>query len=107
LTPGQIAEKTDNMFNTETRELQIIHKADDITINAKFIITINELPELIQISNDLENDTIILRSVPDSFERTVTFIEGKPGVGKSHLVNEILEKYPDAIVYRFSFDPRF
>ncbi|MDR1630478.1 MAG: hypothetical protein LBS36_09760, partial [Oscillospiraceae bacterium] len=26
---------------------------------------------------------------------------GKPGVGKSHLVNEILEKYPDAIVYRF------
>lgn len=31
----------------------------------------------------------------------ITFIEGKPGVGKSHFVNEICDKYPDAIVYRF------
>jgi len=101
LTPEQIANKMDNMFNTDARELQIIHKADDITENAKFVITINELPELIQISNDLENETILLRNVPDSFEHTITFIEGKPGVGKSHFVNEIYEKNPDAIVYRF------
>ncbi|WP_195377405.1 AAA family ATPase [Anaerotruncus rubiinfantis] len=101
LTPEQIAEKIDNMFSTEARELQIIHKADDITENAKFMITINELPELIQISNDLENETILLRNVPDSFERAIIFIEGKPGVGKSHFVNEILKKNPDAIVYRF------
>lgn len=101
LTPEQIAEKMDNIFSTEARELQIIHKADDITENAKFTITINELPELIQISNDLEDETILLRNVPDNFEHAITFIEGKPGVGKSHFVNEILEKNPDAIVYRF------
>lgn len=101
LTPEQIAEKIDNMFNTEARELQIIHKADDITENAKFVISINELPELIKMSIDLEDETILLRNVPDSFERTITFIEGKPGVGKSHFVNEICEKNPDAIVYRF------
>ena len=101
LTPEQIADKLDNMFNTEARELQIIHKADDITENAKFVITINELPDLIQMSTDLENNTILLRKVPDNFDRAITFIEGKPGVGKSHFVNEILEKYPDAIVYRF------
>ncbi|MEM1485563.1 ATP-binding protein [Oscillospiraceae bacterium PP1C4] len=101
LTPEQIAEKMDNMFNTEARELQIIHKADNITENSKFVININELPELIQISTDLENETILLRNVPDNFERTITFIEGKPGVGKSHFVNEICETNPDAIVYRF------
>ena len=42
-----------------------------------------------------------LREVPSQFERTITFIEGKPGVGKSHFVDEICDKYPDAIVYRF------
>lgn len=101
LTPEQIAEKMDNMFNTEARELQIIHKANDITENAKFVISINELPELIKMSIDLDDETILLRKVSDSFDHTVTFIEGKPGVGKSHFVNEICEKNPDAIVYRF------
>lgn len=101
LTPEQIAGKMDNMFNTEARELQIIHKADHITQNSKFVISINELPELLNISTDLDEKTIILRNVHYSFNRTITFIEGKPGVGKSHFVNEICEKNPDAIVYRF------
>lgn len=101
LTPEQVANRMDNMFNMESRELQIIHKADDITENAVFEITIDDLPEIIQMSIDLENETILLRNVPDDFERSITFIEGKPGVGKSHFVNEICEKYPDAVVYRF------
>lgn len=101
LTAQQIADLLDDMFNTEARELQIMHKADEITINAMFEITIDELPEIIQMSIDLENETILLRNVPDSFEKKITFIEGKPGVGKSHFVNEICEKYPQAIVYRF------
>lgn len=101
LTPDQVADKMDNVFNTEARELQIIHKADDITENAKFVITIDELPEVIQMSTDLENKTILLRKIPDNFDYSITFIEGKPGVGKSHFVNEICDKYPEAIVYRF------
>lgn len=101
ITPMQIADKLDNMFNSEARELQIIHKADDITQNAKFKITKEELPQIIQMSVDLENETVSLRKVPDGFEHNITFIEGKPGVGKSHFVNEIFEKYPEAIVYRF------
>lgn len=101
LTPEQVADRMDNMFDMESRELQIIHKADDITENAKFEITINNLPEIIQMSIDLENETVLLRNVPDNFEHSITFIEGKPGVGKSHFVNEIYEKYPDAVVYRF------
>lgn len=101
LTPSQVAEKLDNLFNYESRELQIIHFADDITQNAIFEVTIEDLPDVIQMSVELENETVLLRKVPESFDRHITYIEGKPGVGKSHYVNEICKKYPDAIVYRF------
>ena len=101
LTPKKIADKLDNMFNTEARELQIIHLADEITEDAVFEIDIEKLPDIINMSTDLEDQTILLRTVPDEFLHDITFIEGKPGVGKSHFVNEICDKYPDAIVYRF------
>lgn len=101
LTPEQIADRMDNMFCSESREVQIIHTADSVTQNAKFEISIDELPALIEMSTDLENKTVLLRAVPSEFEYAITFIEGKPGVGKSHFVDEICEKYPDAIVYRF------
>ena len=38
---------------------------------------------------------------PKNIENGITFIVGKPGVGKSHFVNELKDAYPDAIVYRF------
>ena len=101
LTSKQVSDKLDNMFNSETRELQIMHIADEITEQAKFEIEINDLPEIINMSIDLENQTILLRKVPESFPHNITFIEGKPGVGKSHFVNEINDKYSDAIIYRF------
>lgn len=101
LTPEQIADRMDDMFCSEAREVQIIHKANDIVQNSKFEISIDELPDLIEMSTGLDDRTILLRKIPDFIEKTVTFIEGKPGVGKSHFVNEICEKYPDAIVYRF------
>lgn len=101
LTPKKVADKLDNMFNTEARELQIIHLADEITEDAVFEIDIEKLPDIINMSTDLEDQTILLRTVPDEFLHDITFIEGKPGVGKSHFVNEICDKYPDAIVYRF------
>lgn len=101
IPPEQVAEHIDNMFNTDERALKIIHKADDITQNAKFEITIDELPDVIPMTVDLENETILLRNVSDKINYDITFIEGKPGVGKSHFVNEICEKYPNAIVYRF------
>lgn len=101
MTPEKCAEQIDNMFSSDARALQIIHKADDITQNAKFEITIQELPAVIQMSVDLENETVLLRKIPEEFSHEITLIEGKPGVGKSHFVNELCECYPNAIVYRF------
>ena len=101
LTPKQIADKLDNMFNSEARELQIIHLADECVENAIFEIDECKLPDVIDMSIDLENQTILLRNVPNDFPHDITYIEGKPGVGKSHFVNEICDKYPEAIAYRF------
>lgn len=101
LTPTMIASLLDDMFETESRELQIIHMADKITSDAKFTISEKELPALISLSTDLDEDTILLRDIPTSFEKGILYIEGKPGVGKSHYVKEIVEKYPDAVLYRF------
>ena len=101
LTPEQIADRIDNMFCSEAREIQIIHKADDVVQNSKFEISIDELPALVELSTDLENKTVLLRTVPNQFKCGITFIEGKPGVGKSHFVDEICEKHPDTVIYRF------
>lgn len=101
MTPEQCAEQIDNMFSSDVRALQIIHKADDITQNAKFEIAVEDLPVVIQMSVDLENETVLLRKVPEEFSHDIILIEAKPGVGKSHFVNELCECHPDAIVYRF------
>lgn len=42
--------------------------------------------------------------MPDELKKGLTYIEGKPGVGKSHYVTEICNKFPEAIVYRFWVD---
>ena len=49
----------------------------------------------------MQQQTIIIREAPKNIENGITFIVGKPGVGKSHFVNELKDAYPDAIVYRF------
>lgn len=101
LTEEQITVYLDELYSTEERELQIIQKAYEYTCSEKFEVNVLELPELIKLSVDLQQQTIIIREVPKEIKKGVTFIEGKPGVGKSHFVNELKENYPDAIVYRF------
>jgi hypothetical protein len=101
LTEEQITIYLDELYSTEERELQIIQKAYEYTCSEKFEVNVSELPELIKLSVDLQQQTIIIREVPREIKKGVTFIEGKPGVGKSHFVNELKENYPDAIVYRF------
>lgn len=101
LTEAQITVYLDEFYSTEERELQIIQKAIEYTCSEKFEVNLSELPELINLSIDLQQQTIIIREVPKEIKKGLTFIEGKPGVGKSHFVNELKENYPDAIVYRF------
>lgn len=101
LTQELVADQLDNLFQNEDRELQIIIKAYELTCSAKFVITIDDLPKLITLSTDLSNKTILLREVPEQFRCGINYIIGKPGVGKSHYVEELTKVYNDAIVYRF------
>lgn len=101
LTQEQVADWLDNLFQNEERELQIILKAYELTCSAKFVITMDDLPELITLSTNLSNKTILLRQVPEHFRCGINYIIGKPGVGKSHYVEELTKVHNDAIVYRF------
>lgn len=101
LTPVQISDYLDDMFSTEVRELQIIRKSIEFISLAKFTIKQDYLPELVKLSVDLDEKTIILRTLPKEIQNGVHHIVGKPGIGKSHYVNELTQKFSNAIVYRF------
>jgi len=101
LVPERVEDLLDDMFSKESREVQIINMGYRFTCDSKFVITQDDLPELIRISTDLENKTIIIREPLSEIKRGITHIVGKPGVGKSHYVNELISKFGEAILYRF------
>ncbi len=67
--------------------------------NRKWIIHKNELPA-IDIFNTKLIDTINVEREIVEFEN-ILHIEGKPGIGKSHLVEFLQGKFPDNLLYRF------
>jgi hypothetical protein len=101
LTPIDIQDLLDEMFSTESREVQIIQFAFSMVTSSKFVINEEELPKVIRMSLDLSERTILIREPLDKVKKGILWICGKPGVGKSHYVEELIQKYNDAIVYRF------
>ena len=106
LTEEQVTEYLDDYYQTEERELQIIQKGIEFTCAEKFTVGILDLPALITLSTDLQHQTIVLRKVPECIEPGITFYTGKPGVGKSHFVDELKNIFQDSIVYRFWIGPQ-
>lgn len=105
LTEEDIANKLDEMYQSDTRELQIIQKAYEFTCSARFTILLEDIPPLITFSTNLLQKTVLLRPIPDTFNKGITHLVGKPGVGKSHYVEEIKTKFNDAIIYKFWIGP--
>ncbi|MBC1395159.1 hypothetical protein HB785_02995 [Listeria welshimeri] len=101
LTPDDIFNEMENMYFDDTRIRIILEYSYKLTVDAKFCCKLDDLPEFKTISMDLEDNTILVREIEVSNEKGCQFIIGKPGVGKSHYVNEINKKYSEAIVYRF------
>lgn len=101
LSESDIQNHLDSMFSTETRELQIIQWGYQMISSSQFVVEIKDLPRLIRISTDLEDKTVLVRETMCEIPNGITHIVGKPGVGKSHYVNELIEKVTDAVVYRF------
>lgn len=54
---------------------------------------------MIRMSLELSDRTILIREPLDNVEKGILWIYGKPGVVKSYYVEELIQKYNDAIVY--------
>lgn len=106
LTPDKVQELLDEMFSTESREIQIIQFAFSLITSSKFVISEEELPKVIRMSLDLSEKTVLIREPLNTIKKGILWIYGKPGVGKSHYVEELIQKYTDAIVYRFWTGPQ-
>lgn len=101
LTPDKAKEIVDEMYNDDQRINLISAFADETIINGVFNVTIDDLPELTRFSTILDDETVILRNMVPDINQGILLITGKPGVGKSHFVNEIIDKVPHDILYRF------
>ncbi|WP_159476487.1 hypothetical protein [Chryseobacterium sp. 18068] len=65
-----------------------------------WLIERSDLPSLKTYSTDLQQESVKINHTLVEFEKLL-LIEGKPGVGKSHFVNSLVEEYPLNILYRF------
>lgn len=68
--------------------------------NRKFKIERKDLPSISVFDTNLIEPTIDVGRKHLNIEN-ILVIEGKPGVGKSHLVNCLTNEYPNIIIYRF------
>lgn len=101
LTPDKTEEIVEDMYHNNERINSILHFAYKTTISGVFQLNINDLPELTRFSNKLDDETVILRNMVPDINPGILLITGKPGVGKSHFVNEITDKIHYDILYRF------
>lgn len=101
LVEENVRELIDDMYRSLRRELDIIHEGYAITSKAKFEVTKDDLPALEKMSVRLNKKTIILREAIKDIQNGITYIVGKPGVGKSHYVNELVGTHLNAVIYRF------
>jgi NACHT domain. len=68
--------------------------------NRVWLIDRSDLPSLKTYTTDLQQESVKINHTLVEFEKLL-LIEGKPGVGKSHFVNSLVEVYPLNILYRF------
>ncbi len=94
LTPDITQEIVEDMYRNNERVNLIYYFAYEKTINGIFQLNINDLPELTRFSTKLDDKTVILRNMVPDINHGILLITGKPGVGKSHFVNEIIDKVP-------------
>jgi nucleoside-triphosphatase THEP1 len=102
LTIQDISNYMDDLFSDENRARVITEFALEKTSSGIFKITKHDLPLPQKLfSHELEEETRILRGIIPEIETGILMVIGKPGVGKSHFVNEITGKIKPDSLYRF------
>jgi len=96
-----IDELISNLFNlNRQRELVINRFFSRCLDNRKLIIERKDLPSINVFDTKLIEKTIDIGRKHLIIEN-ILILEGKPGIGKSHLVNCLVKEYPNNIIYRF------
>ncbi|MDQ8144421.1 ATP-binding protein [Chryseobacterium sp. CFS15] len=91
----------DDLYNGNlNRKFEIENYLSKTLDNRIWIIDKSDLPSLKTYSTDLQQESIKINHTLVEFDKLL-LIEGKPGVGKSHFVNSLVEIYPLNILYRF------
>lgn len=102
LTIPDISNYLDDLFSDENRARVITEFALEKSSSSIFKITRYDLPLPQKLfSHELEEETRILRNIIPEIETGILMVIGKPGVGKSHFVNEIADKFKHDGLYRF------
>jgi len=101
LTREDIENKIESLYRLNSKRIPVMFSFfEKILDNRKLIINQEDLPTIDLFNINLIEKTIQLSIDHLKVERFL-LIEGKPGIGKSHLVNILLNKYPNKLIYRF------
>lgn len=101
LSRTQIDEKINDLYAKNLRRRNELDSFFSSILDQRiWEITIESLPQLKVFMTELQEESVIISHKLLKFEKLL-FIEGKPGIGKSHFVNTLKEEYENNILYRF------
>jgi hypothetical protein len=102
LSGDEIATFIDGQYaDNLKRNIQIIHFAKSRIIDANYYVERGDLPRYSLLEHELKEKTVVIRKESLSVERGILYVVGKPGVGKSHFVNELENQLENMMLYRF------
>lgn len=101
LSVDYVSNFIDELFNDDRRVKDICNFVRKRIFDGEFFIRSSELPLHKVFSQKLKADTVYLRNIFFQNEAKIIFVVGKPGVGKSHFVNEFCKEIDKKLIYRF------
>ncbi|TQR14732.1 hypothetical protein [Psychrobacillus soli] len=105
----EIRDKLESLYEIDRTRMSLIETFFERRFDERtLVIAIHELPPIQIYSTELIDSTLEVQKI-EIDENEVIFVEGKPGIGKSHLVNN-LEVKSSKIIYRFwisNQDPQY
>lgn len=102
MSSDSICNYVDQIYKRDIkRNCQICHFAFK-RIDEEFFLTKKEdLPSYNLFVQKIQEETVIIRKKLDNIQKGLLYIVGKPGVGKSHFVNEFSKDLKNVVIYRF------